>query len=72
MQTAAIEDVQARLPEFIDSLGPGVQIIITRDGKPVAGLTEVPKGVPIPGRGKGMVHFHAEDDSHLEEFKEYM
>jgi hypothetical protein len=49
-----------------------MQIIITRDGKPVACLTELPKGVPIPGRGKGTILFHAEDDSHMEDFKEYM
>ena len=68
ISTATVEEVQSQLPELLD------QIVIYRDGKPVACLTsEFPKGVPIPGRGKGKVLFYDhEDKSHLEDFKEYM
>jgi antitoxin (DNA-binding transcriptional repressor) of toxin-antitoxin stability system len=73
MQTATIEDVQARLPEILDKLAPGEEVVITRDGKPVAKLVaDLPKGVPIPGRGKGMLIIHADDDEHLKDFAEYM
>ena len=73
MQTATIEDVQAHLPEILDKLAPGEEVIITRDGKPVAKLLpEFPKGVPIPGRGKGTVLYMAPDfDAPLDDFKEY-
>ena len=72
--TTTIEDVQARLPEILDTLAPGEEVLITRDGKPVAKLVpEMPKGVPIFGRGKGMVLYMAPDfDAPLDDFKEYM
>jgi len=74
MQTATIEDVQARLPEILEKLAPGQEVVITRDGKPVAKLVpEPPRGVPVPGRGKGMVLYMAPDfDAPLDDFKEYM
>ena len=39
MQTATMEDVQARLPQILDELAPGEEVVITRGGKPVARLT---------------------------------
>ena len=73
MQTATIEDVQARLPELLEQLAPGDEVIITRDGKPVGRLVpELPKGVPIYGRGKGMLVVNSDDDDHLKDFEEYM
>jgi antitoxin (DNA-binding transcriptional repressor) of toxin-antitoxin stability system len=75
MQTATIEDVQARLPQILDSLAPGEEVVITKDGKPVGQLirpTTAPKGVPVFGRGKGMLVVHSEDDEHLKDFAEYM
>jgi antitoxin (DNA-binding transcriptional repressor) of toxin-antitoxin stability system len=76
MQTATMEDVQARLPQILDALAPGEEVVITRAGQPVARLTrptDMPKGVPIFGRGKGTVLYMAPDfDAPLEDFKEYM
>ena len=74
MTTATVEEVQSHLPELLDKVAAGDQIVIYRDGKPVACLTsELPKGVPIPGRGKGkVVIYDHEDKSHLEDFKEYL
>jgi antitoxin (DNA-binding transcriptional repressor) of toxin-antitoxin stability system len=73
MTTATVEDVQARLPEILDHLAPGQEVVITRDGKPVAKLVpDLPRGVPIVGRAKGMLIVHAEDDEHLKDFAEYM
>jgi antitoxin (DNA-binding transcriptional repressor) of toxin-antitoxin stability system len=75
VQTATIEDVQARLPEILDALAPGDEVVITRDGKPIGRLvapSELPKGVPIFGRAKGMLIVHSEDDDHLKDFAEYM
>lgn len=73
MSTATIEEVQSRLPELLDKLAAGEPIVIYRDGKPVACLTtEFPKGVPIPGRGKGKLTINYEDDENLRDFAEYM
>lgn len=73
MTTATMEEVQSHLPDLLEKLAPGENILITRDGKPVARLTpELPVGAPIPGRGKGKLVIHAEDDEHLAGFEEYM
>lgn len=39
MQIVRINDAQSRLPELVDSLAKGDEIVITRDDKPVAKLT---------------------------------
>ena len=73
MSTATMEEVQSHLPELFDGLAAGDAVVITRDGKPVARLTpELPKGVPIPGRGKGKLVIVSEDDEHLKDFAEYL
>ncbi|MDB5308914.1 MAG: prevent-host-death family protein [Gemmataceae bacterium] len=74
MQTATVEEVQARLPEILAHLAPGEEVVITRAGVPIAKLLpELPKGVPMPGRGKGKVLYMAPDfDAPLDDFKEYV
>ena len=72
--TATIEEVQARLPEFLDRVAAGEAVVITRDGRPVARLVaeEPAKGVPMFGRGKGTLIQWTDDDEHLKDFAEYM
>jgi prevent-host-death family protein len=74
MPTVTIEEAQAKLPELIDDLGPGDEVVITRNSQPVAKLvsqsTQPPQ--PIFGRGKGKVLIVAEDEEHLRDFEEYM
>jgi antitoxin (DNA-binding transcriptional repressor) of toxin-antitoxin stability system len=76
MQTATIEDVQARLPERVDALAPGEEVVITREGKPVARLTGSSEKSMTPhrlGTLKGTVTYMAPDfDAPPEDFKEYM
>jgi antitoxin (DNA-binding transcriptional repressor) of toxin-antitoxin stability system len=75
MQTATVEEVQARLPELVHQIEAGEEVLIVREGKPVAKLVApppMPMGVPIPGRGKGKLTIHSDDDEHLKDFAEYM
>jgi prevent-host-death family protein len=74
MHTATVEEVQTRLPEFLDAVKSGDDVVITRNGLPVARLTgDLPKDVPVLGGGKGTVLYMAPDfDAPLEDFKEYM
>jgi antitoxin (DNA-binding transcriptional repressor) of toxin-antitoxin stability system len=76
MSSVSVEDAQARLPELIDGLGPGEEVIITRDQNPVARLTaatEPSKGPRRLGTLKGTVRCMAPDfDAPLEDFREYM
>src|SRR4029434_9128816 len=38
LPTMSIEEVQATLPEIISKLGPGEEVVITKDNQPVAEL----------------------------------
>lgn len=74
MSTVTIQEAQAKLPDLIHKLMPGDEVVIIENNQPVAKLVAPPaeKQRPLPGRGKGMLTILAEDDEHLEHFKEYM
>ena len=73
--TMAVEDIKMSLPELLDSLTPGDEVILTRNHQPVAKLVSeaaTPRKPRVPGLGKGMITLLVEDDEHLEGFAEYM
>lgn len=74
MTTVTIEEAQAKLPELIEHLAADEELVITRNARPVAKLVgpslEPPKAVF--GRGRGKVVIVAEDEEHLQDFKDYM
>jgi antitoxin (DNA-binding transcriptional repressor) of toxin-antitoxin stability system len=74
MQTATVEEVQARLPELLRQLDSAGEVIIVSEGKPIGRLLppSLPKGVPMYGRGKGKVISYVDDDEHLKDWAEYM
>ncbi|MEX2120268.1 MAG: type II toxin-antitoxin system Phd/YefM family antitoxin [Pirellulales bacterium] len=73
MTMVSIEEAQANLPEIIEKLGPGQEVVITRDDKPVAQLIPVlDKPKPVFGNCKGMATIIADDDEHLSDFADYM
>ncbi len=75
MSTVSLEEAQAHLPQLIERLQPGEEIVITRDQKPVARIVGEgpPKRKPRqPGNCKGMLTIVADDEEHLKDFGEYM
>jgi antitoxin (DNA-binding transcriptional repressor) of toxin-antitoxin stability system len=74
MNTVTIEEAQATLSELIGKLTPGEEVIITQNNQPVAELHQISKTTPRPrfGSCKGMLTIVAEDEEHLEDFKEYI
>jgi antitoxin (DNA-binding transcriptional repressor) of toxin-antitoxin stability system len=74
LSSISIEEAQATLPEIIGNLGPGEAVVITKDDQPVAELRALMAGKPQPcfGGCKDMLTIVAEDEDHLEDFKEYM
>jgi antitoxin (DNA-binding transcriptional repressor) of toxin-antitoxin stability system len=42
MSTVTLEEAQAHLPQLIEQLQPGEEIVITRDEKPVATVRAIP------------------------------
>ena len=75
MTTVTIEEAQARLPDLIEGLAPGTELVITRNQEPIARLLAEGKATRKPrkaGNCKGMLTIVADDDEHLRDFGEYM
>ena len=75
MTIVALEEAQAKLPELIEQLTAGEELLITRNELPIARLTaeNKPKRKPRKaGNCKGMLTIVADDDEHLKDFEEYM
>lgn len=76
MPTVTVEEAQAKLPEIIEKLVPGEEVVITRNNQPVAKL--IGEKPPVrkprqPGSAKDKIIYMADDfDAPLEDFKEYM
>ena len=72
--TMAVEDIKLTLPELLDSLTPGDEVILTRNQQPVAKLVSKAPKQRQPrkaGNCKGLITLLVEDDEHLEGFAEY-
>jgi antitoxin (DNA-binding transcriptional repressor) of toxin-antitoxin stability system len=72
--TISIEQAQKDLPQLIDALTPGNEIVITRNDKPIAQIIPLPPPPPTPvfGGCRGMLTVVGDDDEHLNDFKDYM
>ena len=75
MCMVSLEEAQANLPDIINALIPGKEIIITRNSQPVARL--IGEKLPVhqprkPGSACGKLIIHSEDEDHLHDFKDYM
>ena len=74
-ESVTLDEAQAHLKELIHRLAPGDEIIITENQQTVAKLTSEPAKKRSPrkaGNCIGMIEIVADDDQHLEDFKEYM
>jgi prevent-host-death family protein len=74
MSTVSIEEAQSNLPELIERLKAGDELVITRDSRPVARLIPPVTGPQerVFGSGSGKLVVVAEDDEHLGHFEDYM
>jgi len=73
--TISLEEAQAKLPDVIENLGPGEEVVITKDEQPVAklvGQQKASRRPRQPGSAKGILIINVEDEEHLKDFEEYM
>jgi prevent-host-death family protein len=73
--TVTIEEAQAHLSDLIAKLEPGQELVITQNEQPVAKLIAHGSGTRQPrqpGSAKGKLIILADDDEHLQDFKEYV
>jgi len=75
MESITIEQAQASLAAVIARLTPGEEVVIVQQDRPVARLMAEPtprgKG-RRPGSAIGTLRVVADDDAHLDDFREYM
>ena len=75
MASVTIEEAQAKLPQLIDELTPGEEVVITRDGQPLAQVknTERSSWPCRAGSYRKAEFWMAPDfDDPLDDFKETM
>ena len=70
-----LEEAQAHLAELVARLPLNAEVVITRNEQPVAkliGQAPATRRPRQPGSAQGKLIIHADDDEHLEDFKEYL
>lgn len=77
MVSFAVElaDAEAGLAKLIQEVGAGAEVVITRDGHPVARLVpaeDAGKTERTPGTAKGLFTVPDDFDRPLEDFHDYM
>jgi antitoxin (DNA-binding transcriptional repressor) of toxin-antitoxin stability system len=74
MATMTIPEAQANLPEIVENLQPGEEVILTRNEQPVAKLTAISVASlqPVFGSSRGKLIIVTEDEEHLKDFSDYM
>jgi prevent-host-death family protein len=73
MTTISLEQAQAKLPELIHRLGPGDEVVVTENDRPVARIVSSAPQVTTRKLGSmaGTVLFMADDfDAPLDEFND--
>lgn len=68
-----LAEAETSLAELVQKLGSGTEILITRDGLPVARLVPAGEATPdrVPGSAKGLFTVPDDFDAPLEDFREY-
>jgi antitoxin (DNA-binding transcriptional repressor) of toxin-antitoxin stability system len=75
MPSTTIEDAQAHLAGWISKLKPGEELVIIQRDRPVARLVaepQTPSKSRQPGSAVGKLTIVKDDNSHLDDFQEYM
>lgn len=76
MVRLAIEFAQAEadLAKLIEQVESGIEVLITRNGEPVARLIPALETAPdrVPGSARGLFTVPEDFDAPLEDFREYM
>jgi len=72
MTTIDIDEAQAKLKDIIAKLGADDEVIITDEHGPIARILPTGRKQPVFGSCKGTLTIVDDDDTHLEDFKDYM
>ncbi|NCS75887.1 MAG: hypothetical protein GPJ17_00975 [Microcystis aeruginosa K13-07] len=67
----SLKEAQAKLPELIDNLKLGEELLITDNNRPIAqliGQIPIPPQRLVPGLCQGMIIIIADDEEHWQDF----
>lgn len=67
----SLKEAQAKLPELIDNLKLGEELLITDNNRPITqliGQIPIPPQRPSPGLCQGMITIVADDEEHWQDF----
>lgn len=69
-----IEEAQTHLPDLVEAAISGVEVVITKDDRPVVKLVPLSQSKPHPqfGSAAGLITMSEDFDAPLEDFKDYM
>ena len=74
MHQVNLDEAKTHLPDLVEAVIKGEEIVITKDGQPVVKLVSVSqtKSRPQFGSAKGLISMSDDFDQPLEDFNEYM
>ena len=75
MQVITLSEAQASLPELLQGMSPGDEVMIVLAGRPLARLVAAERTALAPrkpGSAKGKLRILQEDDEYLDDFEGYM
>ncbi|HEX8245954.1 MAG TPA: type II toxin-antitoxin system prevent-host-death family antitoxin [Longimicrobium sp.] len=70
-----LAEAESHLEELVDEVRTGAEVVITRDGHPVARLVSANEEAGadrVPGSAKGLFTVPDDFDAPLEDFQDYM
>jgi prevent-host-death family protein len=74
MHRVDIEEAKTHLPDLIETAIRGIEVVITKDNRPVVKLVPLApsKSHPRFGSAAGLITMSEDFDAPLEDFKDYM
>jgi antitoxin (DNA-binding transcriptional repressor) of toxin-antitoxin stability system len=74
MQQVTIDEAKAHLPDLIEAVLNGIEVVIAKDEQPIVKIVPVSKNTPRrrAGSAKGLIKMSDDFDEPLEDFKDYM
>jgi len=69
-----LSEAESQLSKLVQEVGDGMEIVITRNGEPIARIVPVLPTTQdrVPGSAKGLFTVPEDFDAPLEDFREYM
>ena len=74
MHQVDIEEAKAHLLDLVEAAMSGIEVVLTKDNRPVVKLVPLAPSMPRPrfGSAAGLITMSEDSDAPLADFKDYM